>query len=219
MLNISFRKIRLTKTNLMKLQKKLNFALKGENFLEYKREQLIQQIRKLWLDYTRSRNKFLAIFRKSMIKLNQTYKEMGKRDFILISGISKIQMKPVINIKYVKELGIFNPKIDYSLMHKQQLPAYSFEYTSHFLDDLIILLKEFFERLIVLAEKEDYLLKNAMNYKKINRRLNGLKNIIIPKLEFDIKDIKGKLEEIDRESFVRLKKTKDLIYKKGNSPS
>ncbi|MFX0042884.1 MAG: V-type ATP synthase subunit D [Candidatus Hodarchaeota archaeon] len=217
MINISFRKIRPTKTNLMNLQKRLKFALKGENFLEYKREQLIQQIRKLWLDFESHRNNFIAIFRKSMIKLNQTYKEMGKRDFILISGISKLQLKPTIEIKYIKELGIINPKINYSLVSKQQLPAYSFEYTSHFIDDLSIILKEFFKRLILLAEKEDFLLKTAMNFKKINRRLNGLKNIIIPELELNIKDIKGKLEEIERENFVRLKKTKDLINKEEYS--
>lgn len=201
----------------MKLQKRLNFALKGENFLEYKREQLIQQIRKLWFDYKAHRDKFLAIFRKSLIKVNQTYKEMGKRDFILISGISKIQLKPTINIKYIKNLGIIVPKIEYSLISKQQLPAYSFEYTSHFLDNLVILLKDFFESLILLAEKEDFLFKTAVNFKKINRRLNGLKNIIIPKLKLNIKDIKGKLEEIERENFVRLKKTKDLINRKENS--
>ena len=56
-----------------------------------------------------------------------------------------------------------------------------------------------------------------MNFKKINRRLNGLKNIIIPELELNIKGIKGKLEEIERENFVRLKKTKDLINKEEYS--
>ena len=53
----------------MNLQKRLKFALKGENFLEYKREQLIQQIRKLWLDFESHINNVIAIFRKSMIKI------------------------------------------------------------------------------------------------------------------------------------------------------
>jgi V/A-type H+-transporting ATPase subunit D len=199
------------------LQKRLIFALKGENFLEFKREQLIKQIRTLWFEYSLHRKKFFSIFRKSMIKLNQTYKEMGKRDFILISSISKIQFKPTIRIKHFKELGCFKPKIDYSLMQKKQIPAYSFEWTSHFLDDLIALLHTLFDSLILLAEKEDFLLQIAKNFEKINRRLSGLKNILIPDLELDIKTIKGKLEEIDRESFVRLKKTKDLIIKKEDS--
>jgi H(+)-transporting ATP synthase subunit D len=171
-------------------------------------------IKKFYKDYKTHRRKFLNLYRKAMIKLNESYKETGKNNFILISQISKIQYKPSINIKYTKKIGIIVPQIDYELIQEKNLPAYSFEKTSHFLDDLIILFKVFFENLILLAEKEDMMLKFSYNFKKINRRINGLKNIIIPNLELDIKQIKEILEEIDRENFVRLKKTKDLIKKK-----
>ena len=52
-----------------------------------------------------------------------------------------------------------------------------------------------------------------MTIKQINRRINGLKNVITPRLESQIKQIKDILEEIERENYVRLKKTKDLIIK------
>jgi len=57
------------------------------------------------------------------------------------------------------------------------------------------------------------LLKVALSFKKINRRINGLKNVIITRLGSNIKQIKEILEEIERENYVRLKKTKDLIIK------
>ena len=41
-----------------------------------------------------------------MIKLNQSYKEMGKQNFSLISKLSKVQYKPEINIKYKKKIGL-----------------------------------------------------------------------------------------------------------------
>lgn len=72
----------------------------------------------------------------------------------------------------------------------------------------------FFERIVNLAEIEDTMLKHALSFKKITRRINGLNNIIIPELNLEIKKIKDILEEIQRENFVRLKNTKDLIYKK-----
>ncbi|MBA7640123.1 V-type ATP synthase subunit D [subsurface metagenome] len=93
------------------------------------------------------------------------------------------------------------------------LPAYSFENTSHYLDDLIILLIKFFQSLIIVAQSEDLLLKLSQTFKKINRRINGLKNVIIPELQIDIKKIKAVLEEIERENYVRLKNTKNLIIK------
>ena len=76
------------------------------------------------------------------------------------------------------------------------------------------ILKEFFKSIIQLAESEDSMLNIALNFKKINRRISGLANIIIPEFILDITTIKKILEESDREGFVRLKKTKNLINKK-----
>ena len=197
----------------MSLQKRLTFAVKGENFLKFKLEQIIFEIKKNWDNYLKQREIFLKLYKDTMIKLNQTYKEMGKREFNSISKLSKIQYNPKIAVNYIKKIGTLVPIIDYELIREELLPAYSFENTSHYLDDLIILLIKFFESLIIVAQSEDLLLKLSLTYKKINRRINGLKNVIIPELQIDIKKIKAVLEEIERENYVRLKNTKNLITK------
>jgi H(+)-transporting ATP synthase subunit D len=191
----------------------LNFALKGKNLLEFKRDLLIFQIKKKWTGYETHRKSILNLLRKAMIKLNQTYEGMESRDLNLISNMSKILFNPLVKVKYVKNIGNIVPKIDYKLAIEKQFPVYSFENTSVHLDDLIIILKELFESLILFAEKEGVMLKFSFNFKKLNRRINGLENIIIPDLQLEINKIKRILEEIERENFVRLKKTKDLINK------
>ncbi|MFX1425737.1 MAG: V-type ATP synthase subunit D [Promethearchaeota archaeon] len=211
---MSFREFKPTKTNLMSLQKKLDFAIKGESFLELKQEQLIFEIKTLWNDYKKQRKKFLNLLIEVMIKLHQTYKEMGKNNFKIISNLSKIQFKPSINIQYIKKIGNIVPNIEYELKKDEFLPAYSFDYTSHYLDDLISMLTSLFKKMIKLSEIEDIMLKHSFSYKKITRRIHGLNNIIIPSLYSEIKKIKDILEELQRENFVRLKNTKDLIYKK-----
>lgn len=148
-----------------------------------------------------------------MIKLNETYKEMGKSYLNLICKISTIQNKPNVIIHHEKEGGTVISRIKYELLQEEQLPTYSFENTSHYLDDILILLKEFFRSLIQLAESENSCLTIAFSFKKINRRINGLTNVIIPELRLDITKIKKTLEETEREGFVRLKKTKNLITK------
>ena len=179
---MSFREVKPTKTNLMSLQKKLNFVLKGKNFLEFKQEQLTFQIRKFWNEYQGQRKKFLKIFVEVMIKLSNTYKEMGKNSFILVSNMSKLQFKPSIRVNYTKRIGNIISIIDYELKNEKKLPPYSFENTSPYLDELITLLKEFFDNLIKLAEIEDLMLKYSLSFKKVNRRINVLKNMIIPNL-------------------------------------
>ena len=193
--------------------KQLDFVKKGENFLEYKQEQLMEQINHTWTDYKNSQDNFYDLYRKSLLGLNNTYKEMGKRRVKLISKISEIQFKPFINIKYTKEIGILFHYINFELKQEKKLPSYSFDNTSPQLDELILILKEFIDKLILFAEKEDIILKLVFNFKKISRRINGLKNVIKPELELNIKTIKNTLEELERENFVRLKKTKNLVKK------
>lgn len=211
---LSFREIKPTKTNLISLEKKLALAEKGATFLEFKREQLISQIKSKYQDYQEKLDQFLEIFKKCLIYLNEAYKEMGKRDVVLTSNLSKIQYKPVINVKFAKNIGISFQEIDYNLNRTGRLPAYSFENTSHYIDELMPFLEKFFNLMINFAEFEDLFFSLAFNLKKLNRRITGLKNQIIPSLSVDIKKIKRTLEEMDRENFVRLKKTKDLIEKK-----
>lgn len=197
----------------MSLQKRLNFAVKGETFLEFRREQLIFQINELWNNYNTLRKKFLNLFSRSLRYLNQSYEEMGKNEINLISKLSRIQYKPRINITNVKKLSILISQVEYEIFEEEKLPAYTFENTSHYLEDLIISLKKFLECLSKFSEIEDLMLNVSINFKRINRRINGLKNVIIPKLKSDIKKIKEILEEVERENYVRLKKTKDLIIK------
>lgn len=199
---------------MLSLKKRLDFATKGENFLELRREQLIIQLRKVWKEYIKLREDFLSLFKESLKLLNFTYEEMGKNELFLISNLSRIQYTPKVEIQYIKKAGITIPQIEYELIQEEKLPAYTFENTSHYLDDLITTLKIFFSEIIKFSEIEDSILKHAINFKKVNRRINGLKNMIIPKLKSNIKQIKEILEEIDRESYIRLKKTKDLIIKK-----
>lgn len=181
--------------------------------MEFRREQLIIQIRKLWKDYKIQRRELLKIYKETLGILIQTYEEMGKNEVNLISKLSKIQYKPRISVQTNKKMGIVITQIDYELFQEEKLPAYTFENTSHYLDDLLVNLKIFFSKIIKFSEFEDSLLKVALSFKKINRRINSLKNVITPRLESQIKQIKDILEEIERENYVRLKKTKDLIIK------
>ncbi len=188
--------------------------MKGESFLEFRREQLIFQLRKLWKEFITQRKEFIALFKEALKLLHFTFAEMGKNELLLISKLSRIQYKPRVEILHTKRVGITFPQIKYELVQEEKLPAYTFENTSHYLDDLINILKNAFRELIQFSEIEDLMLKHAINFKKINRRINGLKNMIIPKLKDSIKQIKDILEEIERENYIRLKKTKDLIIKK-----
>jgi V/A-type H+-transporting ATPase subunit D len=208
---MSFREIKPTKSNLLKLEKRLEFVDKGKDFLDYKRIQLIQEIRDIWEAYKEKRKNFFDIGRKVLYTLNETYKEQGKRYIETISKMGELQFKPEIDLKYSKKIGIAIPQLNFELKQKETLPPYSFNNTSRHLDELMGMLKEFIKSLLSLAEIEDELINYAANFQKINRRIQGLKNVIKPQIKSDIKKIETILEESERETFIRLKKTKDMI--------
>jgi len=116
--------------------------------LEFRREQLIFQIKKLWKDYNSHRKELIKLLKESLNILTKTYEEMGKNEVNLISKLSKIQYKPRINVRTLKKMGIVVSKVDYELFQEERLPAYTFETTSHYLDDLLMILKEFFDKII-----------------------------------------------------------------------
>lgn len=196
---------------MINLQKRLTFASKGESFLEYRREQLSIQIKELWKKYIDIRLEFINSARVFLKLLNLTYEEMGKNKLTLISKLSKIQYNPSIDIQYDKKMGIVESRISYELFQEKKLPAYTFENTSQYLDDLIEAIKSSLKISLKFAEIEDLVIKTSFNFRKVNRRIKGLKNIIIPQLKENIKMIKEILEENERQNYIRLKKTKDLI--------
>ncbi|MBN1215930.1 MAG: V-type ATP synthase subunit D [Candidatus Lokiarchaeota archaeon] len=208
---MSFRKIKPTKTNLLRLKKRLEFVEKGKEFLDFKRTELIQEIRRLWNVYQKQRSSLHDLLSKVVLKLNDAYMEQGKNSVILISKISKIQFNPSFQLKIIKKIGVMIPNIEYDLGQEKKLPPYSFSSTSKYLDELMYFLKIFFNELISLAQNEDSIFKYANSFEKINRRIQGLKYIIQPQIENDISNIEKIIEEVEREDFIRLKKTKDLI--------
>lgn len=48
--------------------------------------------------------------------------------------------------------------------------------------------------------------------KVVNRRVNAIEHVIIPRTENTIKYINSELDELDREEFFRLKKASLLLY-------
>lgn len=211
---MSFRKIKPTKISYLSLQKRLKIAERGKFFLEFKCKQYILEIKKLWVEYSIARKNLIKNFKKSILKLNKVYPEIGWMNLNQIIKLKKKINKPEVRITYKKQITNLIPQFNLKESKKQNLPVYSLLDTNEDFDDIINSnLPKFFKSLIRFAEIEESMLKYAENYKIINRRINSLDKILIPKLIGNISKIKGILEELDRENYVRLKKTKDIINK------
>ena len=69
------------------------------------------------------------------------------------------------------------------------------------------------KEIISLAEYDYIVYHFAFNYQKIQRRINALEDIMIPRLESEIHYIGEILDDLEREEFIRLKKIKNKLEK------
>jgi len=101
-------------------------------------------------------------------------------------------------------------KID-NLVRRINERGYGFLSTNAKLDDAAKNFEESLSVIVRLAEVEESVRRIAQEVEKTKRRVNALEYIVIPRLKATIKRIEMRMEEIERESFMRLKKIKAFL--------
>lgn len=81
-------------------------------------------------------------------------------------------------------------------------------YPNMAIQDLGLAYREVTDMILKLAARETALRKMLSEIRKTKRRTNALEHILIPKLEFSLRQIQSNLEEREREEFSRLKQRK-----------
>ena len=209
---MSFQKVKPTVPELDLLKKKKKFSQKGERLLEIKREQILNSLKKTMADYFKIRAQFRDKIIKNYELLEKCYEIIGKTRISSIANINRAYYKPDAEITFFNQLGIDVPRVKISL-NETKLPTYSFTNTPMHLDILMKSLKETLQLITKLAEFDSVLYHFASSYQTIQRRINALDDIILPRLDKNISTIEEILEDNEREEFIRMKKIKEFLEK------
>ena len=207
---MSFQKVKPTKPELDRLKKRLDFTKRGKDLLKLKREQLLSRLRETAQNFFDKRSEMRTDMLEKRELLEKTYESIGKRTISRISNLHKVTLSPDVDIIYRHEVGLDIPKITLSF-DEENLPSYSYTTTSLYMDILIKKLKESIEKIVNLAELDNLMYKLAEEFKKVQRRLDALDDIIIPKLKSQIVAIEDILSDESQEEFIRMKKVKESL--------
>jgi V/A-type H+-transporting ATPase subunit D len=196
-----------TRMELIRLRRRLIIAQRGHKLLEDKLEglmkeflTLVEEYRVLRLELARELPAAFARFAlgsaTSSPKIIDLALRECEKEIDLQVGTAKIMNTPVPRFT----LRVF--KLN---------PTYSAVITGAELDLAIASVREIFERLIMLAEKEESVRRLAKEVEKTRRRVNALEYTIIPQFQQTVKFITAKLDEIARSSRTQIMKIKDIL--------
>jgi len=199
--------VKPTRMELLKLRKRVKLADKGHKLLKEKRDALISEFVVVIKEYREARKRVEENLRIAFYHLLMAEVLLGSRDIKQISGITLRDIGLDFTTKNIMGVSVPIMKID-NLVRRINERGYGFLSTNAKLDDAA---KNFEESILVivrLAEVEESVRRIALEVEKTKRRVNALEYIVIPRLKATIKHIEMRMEEIERESFLRLKKIK-----------
>lgn len=199
--------VKPTRMELLKLRKRVKLADKGHRLLKEKRDALISEFMIVIKEYKEARKRVEDNLKVAFYNLLMAEVLLGSRDLEQISGITLRDINLDFMTKNIMGVSVPIMKVD-NLIRRVHERGYGFLSTNAKLDDAAKNFEESILSIVKLAEVEESVRRIAEEVEKTKRRVNALEYIVIPRLKATIKHIEMRMEEIERESFLRLKKIK-----------
>lgn len=191
---------------LLKLKRRLQFAVRGHKLLKDKQESLMQEfmrvlknLRNLYQEVTKELGNIYGSFYQAQV---------GAEPFALEEILAAPSGKVLLDV-VLKHTGYRTPS--FSLKNFKQHDLFSPASAPLSLSSMIGEMYQFFPKLVSLAEIEKKLELLAGEIEKTRRRVNALEYNLIPALRETIHDIVMKLEERDRAERTTLMKIKTIL--------
>lgn len=208
-------KIKPTRSELIKLRKKIKLSKTGYVILKKKRDGLIFNLFNFVKDAKEAQETLEESYEVAKKYLGMTIAFEGN---LAVSSCALIKKgNPEFQLDSKNIMGVKVPQIS-NVSFKTGISerGYSILSTSSKIDETIEEYEKVLKYIIKAVEAESTLKKLLKDIEITKRRVNALESKIIPKLESEKKFIDFRLEELERENKYRLKMIKD---KKSNKVS
>ncbi len=199
-----------TRMELLKLKQREKLAVKGHSLLKEKRNALIMEFFNILERVKGSRDEVSEKLQEAYQDLTAAQVMMG--DLSVKKAAMSVTESVDVDIDSRSVMGVVVPVIDSEISQRTIVErGYGFMDTSVKLDEAAKKFEESIQLIIELGEIEKTIMLLAGEIESTKRRVNALEHIIIPRIENTVKYIEMRLEEMERENFVRLKMIKKTM--------
>ncbi|MBU4246706.1 MAG: V-type ATP synthase subunit D [Nanoarchaeota archaeon] len=199
--------IKPTRSELMKLKKKIKLAKSGHNLLKKKRDGLIIEFFEILKQAKTVRKELTDAYKKARHNVDVASAVEGV--FPLKTAAMTVSPYTPIELSSKNIMGVVVPKIKTEKNTKTQV--YSYIRGSIAIDEAIATYKQVLEKAVTAAEVETAMLKLLQEIEKTKRRVNALEFSLIPKMQKEASFVTLRLEEMERENIFRLKRIKNRL--------
>lgn len=196
-----------TRMNLLQRKAQIKLALQGIALLKNKRDALIQEFMKLMGEMIERRQALEDVTHKAFHSLALCRAFDG--DEALESAALATQRSLSIDIQKRKIWGVAIPSLERIHVDRSVTErGYSFAGVSARVDLTARSFEEILNALIDIASTDVLIRRLGDEIRRTTRRVNALKEVLVPKLRIQASYIRATLEEREREDTYRLKRLK-----------
>lgn len=202
-----------TRMELLTLKDRTKLAVKGHGLLKEKRDALIKEFFDI-LDRVKGiREKAENSLKEANQALVEAQIAMG--DLAVKKASLSVKESIDVDINSRSIMGVAVPVTDIKIENRSIVDrGYGFSDTTIQLDKAAEKFEEAVKYLVELGEVEKTIFLLAEEIESTKRRVNALEHIMIPRFQNTEKYIDMRLQEMERENFVRLKMIRSTIEKK-----
>lgn len=201
-----------TRMELLALKDREKLAVKGHSLLKEKRDALIKEFFDILDRVTGARSDVEKTLTEAFDALTSAQVVMG--DLGVQKAALAVKESVDVSITSRSIMGVPVPLVDTEIEEKSLVNrGYGFTDTSIQLDEASKKFEESLKMIIELGEIEKTIFLLAAEIESTKRRVNALEHIMIPRLQNTVKSIDMRLQEMERENFVRLKMIRSTIEK------
>jgi V/A-type H+-transporting ATPase subunit D len=198
-----------TRSQLLLVRKTKKTAERGHRLLKLKRDALIVEFFRVLDRAKKMRSNLVekyAVAEQRIAVARAVEGAIGVK-----SAAFAILEKPTLDLKTRNVMGIVVPRIEARAVKKTiEQRGYGIIQTSARIDEAAEAYEDLVENIIVAAEIETTMRRLIEEIEKVKRRVNALEYRVIPELIATEAWIRQRLDEMERDNFMRLKRFKQV---------
>ena len=196
-----------TRSVLMELKKKIKLSQSGYKIMKMKRDGLIIEFFEVMEKARAMRSSVTSDYESAMMKIAIARAVEG--EIAVKSAAYALKTEPHVTVGSKSIMGMMVPKVDAEMFHISiEKKGYGVISTSAYIEEASQAFEKLLATLIRAAEVETTMKKLLDEIEKTKRRVNALEFKVIPGLEDAEGFVEFRLDEMERESTIRLKHLK-----------